>query len=79
LKRYIDSGGGIHLGHDYELRKHEMEEQLRSDHDWDDYQPENYGWEKPRVNLIRRRYNLEFAKEFGITSIPHKTRRFTKS
>ena len=30
--------------HDYELYKRELEEQLYAILDWDDYDPEHYGW-----------------------------------
>lgn len=81
-KSCTDGGGGILLpyykDHDYELHKHELETQLESGLDWDDYDPEHYGWWRELHSRTNRRANVELAKELTMFSIPHKTRRFRK-
>lgn len=62
--------------HDYELYKRELEEQLDAILDWDDYDPEHYGWGQDSRTRHIRRANMELAKELAMVSIPHKTRRF---
>lgn len=65
------------MDYDYELHKQELDEQLRSGLDWDDYDPEHYGWwQKSRTRKIRKSNNLELANEFGLISVPHRTRHF---
>jgi hypothetical protein len=68
------------LDYEYELRRYELDDQLRSGLDWDDYEPETYGWwEKSRTRLLRKTPTLEIADEFGITSVPHKTRHYRRT
>ncbi len=61
-----------------EWRKYEMEEQMNSTTDWDNYESESYGWEKSRIRCLKEHFYFELGNEFGITSIPHKTRHFRK-
>lgn len=55
-------------------RKYELEEQIRTGFEWEDYDPERYGWEKSRIISLQKHYNLELAQELGLTSVSHKTR-----
>lgn len=55
-----------------------MEEQLRRGLEWDDYEPEAYGWQKSPNIFLKNYYNYELAAELHATSIPHKTRHFRK-
>ncbi|NMB38704.1 MAG: hypothetical protein GX994_03915 [Firmicutes bacterium] len=62
----------------HEWRKYEMEDQMRSETDWDDYESESYGWEKSSIRSLKQHFYLELSNEFGITSIQHRTRHFRK-
>ncbi|HKM16696.1 MAG: hypothetical protein GX228_05150 [Firmicutes bacterium] len=63
--------------YDYELYRHELEDQLNSGLEWDE-SPEHYerwqDWDRKAIH----RPNLELAKELTMISVPHKTRRFRK-
>lgn len=61
------------------LRELELKEQIQSGIDWDDYDPDYYGWEKSRIMSFGNYHNLEFADEIGLITLPHKTRRFRQS
>ncbi len=57
-------------------RQQEMEDQLKDGLDWDEYEPERYGWETSGVLSLHKNHLIELANELGPTSIPHKTRCF---
>ncbi len=67
------------MDHIYKSQEQELHDQLRSDHEWDQYDSCHYGWEKTNKIKLRTAYNFEIAKELAFTSIPHKTRHFRKS
>ncbi len=59
-------------------RRLELEEQIRLDKGWDEYDSNSYGWERSTICVPKRHYYFEIGSEFSVTSIPHKIRRFGK-
>lgn len=75
LKRFIDwFKGGTALDKKADWRQYELQEQIRTGFDWEDYDPEHYGWEKSRIISLQSYYNLELTREIGLTTVPHRSR-----
>ena len=65
---------------DYEnrWRGHDLEEQLEYPWDWMDDHRHLDGWEINANPILSNKYLLELSSELGLTSIPHRYRRFGK-
>ncbi len=64
------------MDHQRIWQQQELEDQLKQGMEWDEYDPEQYGWENSRILSLRNHHSFELSRELGPTSVPHKTRVF---